>query len=75
MKNKNNSKKAIQKDDVMWWENPNDDTKEVRTCMVQVKEIKEGSYISVKQLYNEMIVEVRKEELYNPDLLWPEKAF
>ena len=65
----------MKKGDVMWWENPNSDTKEVRTCMVQVKEIKEGSYVSVKQLYNDMVIEVREEELYNPDQLWPEKPF
>ena len=65
----------MKKGDVMWWENPNSDTKEVRTCMVQVKEMKEGSYVSVKQLYNDMAIEVREEELYDPDQLWPESRF
>ena len=65
----------MKKGDVMWWENPNSDTKEVRTCMVQVKEMKEGSYVSVKQLYNDMAIEVREEELYDSDQLWPESRF
>lgn len=56
----------------MWWENPNSDTEEVRTCMVQVKEMKEGNHVSVKQLYNDMVIEVKKDELYDPDQLWPE---
>ena len=62
---------CIKRGHVMWWDNPDQFIDGFRSCMVQVTEVREKGlldtnedFVSVKQLYNDVVIEVHEEELH-----------
>ena len=61
----------MKKGEIVYWDNPDQFIDGFRSCMVQVMEVREKGlldtnedFVSVKQLHNNVVIEVHEDELH-----------